>query len=91
MQGYASPQLSLILCQQKAAVGWGIVTGKPGEFFVKILKAEVHAQRVGVFQKELPRLGDLRRRLRLHKHEFGDASRYPMSMPPFTFRTCPVI
>lgn len=60
---------------------------KPGKLLLKILKAEVHAERMRVLQKKFSCLRDLRGRLRLHQSQARDGPRYPMSMPPFTLST----
>ena len=67
------------------------MTRKPGKLFLEILEAKVHAERLRVLQEKFTRLCDLRRRHRLHKCQIGICSRYPMSMPPFTLKTCPVM
>jgi hypothetical protein len=87
MQGYASRQLPFVFRQQQTAVGRGIEARKPGKFFLKILEAEVHAERLRVLQEKFPCLGDLRGRLRLHKYKSRNCPRYPISMPPLTLNT----
>ena len=67
------------------------MTGKFGKLLLKVLEAEVHTERLLVLLEKPAYLGDLRRRLRLHKYKSGNWARYPMSMPPFTLRTCPVM
>jgi len=91
MQSYAARQLPFVFRQQETAVGWGIVAGKPRKLLLKVLEAEVDAERLRVLQEKFPRLGDLRGRLDLRKCKSRNCPRYPMSMPPFTLKTCPVI
>lgn len=91
MQSYASRQLPVVFRQQKAAIRWGIVARKPGKLLLKILKAQIDAERSRVLQEKFARLGDLRGRLRLHQCKSRDGVRYPISMPPLTLKTWPVM
>ena len=91
MQSHASRQLPVVFRQQKAALRWGVVAGEPRKLWLEILKAEIDAERLGILQEQFARLRDLRGRLPLRERESRDGPRYPMSMPPFTFNTCPVI
>jgi len=65
MESNASGQLGFILCQQKAAVGRGVVAGEAIEFLVEVLKAEAEAEGLRVFEEEFAGFGDLRWRCRL--------------------------
>ena len=67
------------------------MAGKPRQFFLEILEAEADAERLRVLLEEFAGLRYLRGRLRLQERKSGDSSRYPMSIPPFTLRTCPVM
>jgi hypothetical protein len=39
------------------------------KLLLKVLKAELHAERLLVLQEKFPHLGNLRRRFRLHKYK----------------------
>ena len=67
------------------------MAGKPRQFFLEILEAEADAERLRVLLEEFAGLRYLRGRLRLQECKSGDGPRYPMSIPPFTLRTCPVM
>jgi hypothetical protein len=69
MQGYASGQLAIVFCEEKAAGRRSIGTRKAGKFLLKILETEVDAERLRVLQEKFPRLGDLRGRLHLGKRK----------------------
>ena len=87
VQSYASRQQFSIFGQEQTPVRWSVMAGKPGKFLLKILEAEVHAQRLRVFQEKFPCLRDLCGRLRLRKGKIRICPRYPMSMPPLTLNT----
>jgi hypothetical protein len=69
VEGDASRRLYFIFRQQQAAVGWRVMARKFCKLLLKVLKAELHAQRLLVLQEKFPHLGNLRRRFRLHKYK----------------------
>jgi hypothetical protein len=91
VQRHASRQLAFIFCHQQAAIRRGIATGKSGEFLVEVLEAKAEAERFSVLEEKLSRLRDLSMRFRLHNRETRDRTRYPISIPPFTLSTWPLM
>jgi hypothetical protein len=87
----ASRQLAFIFCQQQAAMGRCIVARKPGEFLIEVLEAKAEAERFCVLEEKVASLRDLSIRFRLRNPETRDCTRYPISIPPFTLSTWPLM
>ena len=81
----------MILAQQQTAVGRSIISGQFRKFLVEALETKAESQGLGVLNKQFTRLRDSCRRIVINDGEFRDGARYPMSMPPLTLSTWPVM
>ena len=91
VQHNAPYQLSLVLRQQQPSLGRSVAPRQSRELLIEVLKAKTEAERMRVFEKQLPRPLDLLRAFGLRQHQPGECARYPISMPPLTLSTCPVM
>lgn len=72
-------------------MGRCIVARKPGEFLIEVLEAKAEAERFCVLEEKVASLRDLSIRFRLRNPETRDCTRYPISIPPFTLSTWPLM
>jgi len=91
MERAASGKLSVEFRDQQPPTRRCVISWQTCKFLIKVLEAETKTKRLGVFQKQLADLFDLLRRFCLLDLQPCDAANYPMSMPPFTLSTCPVM
>jgi len=61
MQCDATRQLASILSQQKPPLGWGVISGEPGELLVEALKTQTEAERLCILKKKFACLFNLAR------------------------------
>jgi hypothetical protein len=91
VQGHAPCQLAFIFRQQQSSVRRRIVPGKSGEFLVEVLETEIEAKRSGIFEEKFANLRNLDGGLGWPDRKPRNGTCYPISIPPFTLSTCPVM
>src|SRR5262249_31249868 len=81
----------LLVCQyqEQHTFRENVVARQTGQFLFEALKTEIEIQAVRVLEKELAHRGNPLPVIRKDNdvgHPF-----YPINIPPFTFKTCPVM